>query len=144
MTTLIEKQSNAVANRNTATAKLIYSHFLKGDIPALLALCSPNLVWSHGANAKIVPFGGAFEGISGVLRFFEAVTQAIQITRFEPHDFVAEGDRVTNRVHADATVKATGKSVSLLEWVVWTFDHDGRIIRYETLSDMSALENAFL
>lgn len=144
MTTVLENPSAGVAERNLVTARLAYSHFLQGDIPAVLALCSEDIVWKHGANPHIVPFGGVYEGKQGVLRFFETVSQSVQITRFEPHHFAAESNSVSNDVHVELTAKATGKTLYLPESSIWTFGEDGRIVQYETCGDMSALERAFL
>lgn len=144
MTTVLENPSAGVAERNLVTARLAYSHFLQGDIPAVLALCSEDIVWKHGANPHIVPFGGVYEGQQGVLRFFEAVSQSVQMTRFEPHSFVMNGNVVSNQVDVEAIVTTTGKALTLPESSAWTFGDDGRIIGYETQGDMSELERAFL
>lgn len=144
MTTVFENQSAEVVKRNLAAAQLIYNLFLQGNIPAVLEMCSEDIVWKHGANPHIVPFGGTYEGKTGVLRFFEAVSQSVQMTRFEPYNFAAEGNSVTNEVHVELVVIPTGKTLYLPESSIWTFGDDGRVLLYETSGDMSDLERAFL
>lgn len=144
MTAVFENQSAEVAKRNLAAAQLIYNLFLQGNIPAVLEMCSEDIVWKHGANPHIVPFGGTYKGKAGVLRFFEAVSQSVQMTRFEPHNFAAEGNSVTNDVHVELMVIPTEKTLYLPESSVWTFGDDGRVVQYETCGDMRALERAFL
>ncbi len=144
MTAVHENLSNRIAERNLVTAKLGYDYFLQGDIPAILAICAEKVVWAHSGNPSIVPFAGMFEGISGSVRFFEAVGSSVQITSFEPHSFRAEGNTVTNQVNIRGMVPASGKTYDNPVRVTWTFDDEGRISRYETFGDMSSLENAFL
>lgn len=144
MTAFAAHPSTGVANRHLAAAKLIYNHFLQGNIPAVLDMCSEDILWKHGAHPHIVPFGGVYEGKAGVLRFFEAVSQSVQITRFEPYNFSAEDHSVSNEVHVELMVIPTGKALIFPESSVWTFGDDGRVVQYETRGDMSALERAFL
>ncbi len=144
MTTVHENPATGAADRNLVTAKLAYDHFLQGNIPAILAMCAENVVWQHSGNPSLVPFAGTFEGIPGSIRFFEAVGSSVQVTHFEPHSFHAEGNTVTNRVNIRGMVLASGKAYDNPVSVSWSFDDHGRITRYETFGDMSAMEEAFL
>lgn len=144
MTTVHENPAAIATDRNLVTAKLGYDYFLQGDIPSILALCAENVVWKHAGNPNLVPFAGTFEGIPGSVRFFEAVGGSVQVTHFEPHSFHAAGNTVTNQINIQGIALASGKTYDNPAHVTWTFDEEGRITRYETSGDMSAIENAFL
>lgn len=128
---------------NVQTAMNGYAKFGAGDIPGLIALLDPSIVWIHAGDKAIVPFAGTFTGQSEVGKFFEAVGASIQVTVFNPTNFQEKGNMVWNDTHIEGTVLATGKPYSSDVVMKWTFGADGKPTRWEAAGDVSALEAAF-
>ena len=78
---------------NVALVQQGYSFFSKGDIPGLLKLMSPNVTWEL-AKVDNAPFTGKHQGVEGVGRFFSAMAEAMDILKYEPREFIAQGNKV--------------------------------------------------
>lgn len=89
-----------------------FDDFLKGNIPAGVDACADDVEWSSYENPD-VPYATTYHGKSGAAEFFKTLSQTVNYLRFEPQQFISEGDDVVVLGHHTATVKSTGK----------TFDH---------------------
>ena len=118
-----------------------YQLFQRGDIPHLLQKYHDDAVWIE-PEAENVPFAGKHDGIAEIARFFEQLDAATQAIRFEPKEFIADGDKVV--VTGDATwrVKATGRSFDS-PWVHVFTIRDGKIAGFQSYHDTAAGERAF-
>src|SRR5260221_12670978 len=96
---------------NTEIIQLAYERFGSGDIPGLLVLCAENIGWEV-PQIENAPFSGTREGTKAVGEFFAQLTDAEDITRFEPFEVVSQKDKVIVLGESPATVKATGRG----EW----------------------------
>lgn len=141
--TIMAATAAPVQTSNVQTAVDNYSRFGQGDIPGILSTFAENAVWIHAGNASLVPFAGTFNGVDGIARFFEAVAKSVRITVFQPSNFREEGNRVVNDIHIEGTVLSTGKNYSNDAMFTWTFDQNGKAMRWEASGDMSKLEAAF-
>ncbi len=128
---------------NMKTVMTAYESFGKGDIPAIIAACAPDVVWSHAGNHDILPFAGAFVGQDGVGQFFQKVAAAGPITSFVPSDFQENGHNVWNKVALHGKSAVTGKEHDSVMTFVWTFDDMGRVVRWTAEGDTRAAEMAF-
>lgn len=135
--------ATAVQTSNLETTQAIYACFGQGDIPGIISKLRDDVEWVHYANPPIVPFGGTRNGHYGALDFFQAVGQNIQISVFEPSNFRVEGNRVINDIYYEATVIATGEQYSSDETFHWTFDGDGKAVRWECTGDKAKLSAVF-
>ena len=114
-----------------------YEAFGNGDIPRASApaprRCNVDDAWAPRAAD-----GGQPHGARGRREFFAAITKFADILRFEPKEFIAQGNKVivigddTERVHA------TGNSVEF-RWVHIFELRDGKVARFEERGDVSAL-----
>jgi hypothetical protein len=59
-----------------------------------------------------VPFAGTRRGIAGVRDFFAAVSDGLDVLEFEPHEYIAQGDKVVALGRYSWRVKATGREFS--------------------------------
>lgn len=118
-----------------------YECFGNGDIPGLLALFSDQIAWSV-PEIENAPFAGSRKGIDSVTEFFTQLAAAEDITRFEPLEFIAEGDKVVVLGESAATVRATGKSYET-DWVHIFHVHDGKIQEFKEFFDNAAATRAF-
>jgi len=114
-----------------------YAAFGRGDIQGLLNLLDPQVTWTTPGGAD-VPFSGTRRGHAAVGEFFATLANTLDITRFEPKDFLAQGDKVVVLGDDTSIVKATGKSVDH-RWVHVHTVRDGKIVSFEEIGDMSAV-----
>jgi uncharacterized protein len=89
-----------------------YADFQRGDIANLLARLTDDIVWTPSAPAGLVPWGGARTGKDGVSQFFEQLGGGFELTKFDPSEFIASGDRVVVLVGIAGNARATGVHVS--------------------------------
>jgi uncharacterized protein len=87
--------------------------------------------------AGVIPAAGTYRGTEDVGRFFATLGEELDIHKFEPHEFIAQGDHVVVLIHSEATVKRTGRKVTDHLAHVWTFKGD-KLARFEVFSDTAA------
>ena len=113
-----------------------YACFGRGDIPALLQLLSPDVVWQFSGDRK-APYTGRFSGRGQVGEWFACVAQADAIQAFEPREFLAGDDHVTV-IGWERTQALPAGGLFECEWVhVWQL-RDGRITRFYGMLDSEA------
>lgn len=118
-----------------------YQLFQRGDIRGVIERCHDDAEWSS-PETEFVPFSGKFHGKQGIAEFFSKLDESTRTLRFEPREFIAEGDKVVVLGDASWEVKATGRRFDT-PWVhVFTL-RDGKFARFESLADSAASERAF-
>jgi ketosteroid isomerase-like protein len=126
---------------NTETVKKAYQKFGSGDIQGLLTLFADNIKWTI-PNIENAPFSGTRSGIPAVQEFFAQLSEAEDISLFEPSDFIAQGDKVVVLGRSIATPRSTGNSYET-DWVhVFTLE-SGKITNFVEFFDNAAATKAF-
>lgn len=115
-----------------------YAAFGRGDIPALLNLLDPEVSWTTPGPADL-PIAGTRRGPAAVGEFFAAVTSMLDFLRFEPQEFIAQGDRVIVTGFDAARVKLTGTTLPDFRWVHLFEVRGGKIVSFEEVGDMTPL-----
>lgn len=129
------------AQQNKQLVQEAYRLFQSGDIRGVIERCHDDAEWSS-PDAEFVPFSGRFHGKQGIAEFFSKLDASLQALRFEPREFIAEGDKVVVLGEASWNVKPTGRRLDT-PWIhVFTL-RDGKVAAFESLSDSAAGERAF-
>ncbi|HEV7814298.1 MAG TPA: nuclear transport factor 2 family protein [Janthinobacterium sp.] len=118
-----------------------YEMYKNKDIKGILALCDDKVEWI-GPESEFIPFAGSHHGKDQVAQFFSKLEQAQDIVRFEPQDFIAEGDKVAVTGAAAWHVKGTGQTYDTPWAHVFTL-RNGKIARFEQYPHTAAAEAAF-
>ena len=126
---------------NTEIVQSAYECFGKGDIPGLITKLSDDIEWSV-PEIENAAFAGSRTGKDAVGEFFTQLVEAEDMTRFEPLEFIAEGDKVVVLGESEATVRSTGKSYQT-DWVHVFHVHDGKIKEFQEFFDNAAATRAF-
>jgi ketosteroid isomerase-like protein len=125
---------------NVARIGKIYEAFGRGDVGYIIAQLTDDVRWVTHCE-PLVPWAGDFSGKANVPRFFEAIGSSVEVTAFNPGEFIAEGDAVVSTGEFGCRVRATGKS-TLTRWAfIWKL-RDGRVCGYEQFHD-PALADGF-
>jgi ketosteroid isomerase-like protein len=130
------------AEENVKTAQQGYAAFGRGDVPAILELLTDDIEWIAPGPPDVIPAAGTYRGKEEVGRYFATLSEDVDIHKFEPHEFIAQGDHVVVLISTEATVKSTGRKVTDHVAHVWTFK-GGKLARFETFQDTAALVAAY-
>ena len=119
-----------------------YRMFRAGDIDGLLQLFSDDIEWI-GSEVEYTPFSAEYHGRQEVGRFFSELSGAQEVEMFEPHDMIAEGDKVAVTGEASWRVRSTGKHYSY-PWMHLFTVKGGKIVRFQQYFDTAATRAAFM
>jgi ketosteroid isomerase-like protein len=131
------------ADRNTQVVKDAYAAFLRGDVAGVLNLLTDDVEWEGVKGTEgTLPQAGLRRGKADVARFFQEVDATTQFDRFEPQEFVAQGDSVVAIGVYSGTAKANGQHASS-DWVMVFNMRDGKVARFREFCDSAALVRAY-
>jgi ketosteroid isomerase-like protein len=126
---------------NVTVVKGIYEAFATGDVPAVVAALSPDIVWNEAENFPYAdgnPYLGADAILGGV--FARIMTEWDGFAAL-PEAFHDAGDTVIMTGRYAGTHKATGKSMNPQVAHIWTLA-DGKAVRFQQLIDTLAVARA--
>lgn len=126
---------------NAQVVKDAYDRFLKGDVPGILNLVSDDIEWTT-PEIEGASFGGERRGRKGVEEFFKLLSDSEETTKFEPREFIVQGDRVVALGKYAATVRSTDRSYET-DWVHVFAVKDGKITGFQEFFDNAAATRAF-
>jgi ketosteroid isomerase-like protein len=122
--------------QNVDVVQQAYAAFGRGDIPGLLSLLDADITWEASGPSDL-PTAGRRRGHTAVGEFFTALVSMSDIKRFEPRDFIAQGDRVVVLGEETEVIKATGGTVEN-RWVHIFTVRSGKIVAFEEVFDATA------
>ena len=124
--------------QNIQTVKNAYEAFGRGDVAAILDLCTDDVDWSSEASGKDAPWWGGHKGKQQVGKFFEDLAKTMEVEEFTPLAFSATDDGdVLTVVKYSARSRETGKSATMNIHHWWRFT-DGKISFYRGSEDTVA------
>jgi ketosteroid isomerase-like protein len=120
------------AQENKQTAKDAYAAFSSGDADGAMRNIDDSIEWiARGDNALT----GTYEGKQAVGDLWGKL--ASKQFSIQPHDFIAEGDKVvvltTNRLEGETIETAD----------VLTYNGNGKLIKFDTLADETVTDRVF-
>jgi ketosteroid isomerase-like protein len=126
---------------NKRVVENVFEKFGRGDVPGLLALVNEDAEWA-APGPEVVPYFGERRGREGALEFFTRLGENVEFERFEPGDFIAEGDRVVVLGFERGRVRPTGKSFDNAWALVFTI-RDGMVAGLRIYENTAAIAEAF-
>ena len=129
--------------QNIKVVQDAYAAFGRGDVPAILATLSDDIVWvGVYGTGQHVPTSGERRGKAAVGEFFKQVGQSVSFSQFEPREFVATGDKVVALGHYTAKTPI-GKGFDSDFAMVFTFSN-GKISRFQEFCNSAAIDAAYV
>jgi ketosteroid isomerase-like protein len=128
-------------SQNKQLVMRAYEMFKNKDIRGILALCDDKVEWI-APESDYLPFAGSHHGKDQVAQFFSQLDQSQDAILFEPHNFIAEGDKVAVTGAASWHVKSTGLTFDSPWAHVFTL-RDGKIARLEQFTHTAAADAAY-
>lgn len=117
-----------------------YDAFARGDLDAVLADLDPAIEWQQ---AQGLPHGGVYHGVDAVRRnIFEPLGESWwDEFAADPHELIADGDRVVVLGRYRGVAKGTGKCLDVPFVHVWTI-RDGRAVLFRQFLDTAGWNDA--
>ena len=135
----------ATSDRDPAANTQLVQHaigcFLRGDIPALLETMTDDITW-HIPVVEHADYTGPRHGREAVAGFFADLARHQLPRRFEPRQFIAQGDEVVVLGHYAWDVIPTARQWEGDYAHVFTI-RDGRISRFREYMDTARAAAAF-
>lgn len=94
---------------NVELAKQGYSAFSRGDISALLEMCSEDVEWVY-PPIDGAPYAGGRRGRNEIAGFFSIHANVEEILEFTQDTFIAQGEQVAVEGRYEGRCKTTGHS----------------------------------
>lgn len=130
-----------------STVLELYAAFGRGDLDGMAATIADSVDWGLDPRdpvVKAVPWLANVRTKDEVFAgYFFHVGNDLDVTAFEPYAIAVDGDNVVTALRIAFTVKATGKSIDVLESHWFTLGADGRIVKYRPILDTQAFVEAF-
>jgi ketosteroid isomerase-like protein len=121
---------------NVQRVKDAYVAFGRGDIAGVMRDMADDIEWVIPGPAD-TGVAGTFRGKQAVQGWFGAFGQTISFQRFEPYEFIAQGDKVVALLHAEGTALGTNQRFTDEVAHVFTY-RDGTIVHFQTFNDTAA------
>lgn len=99
---------HALSNPNTQVVMACYEQFGKHNLPGILALCAPDVVFDI-TDRVFLPDGMVYTGTAEIPRFFQTLAERVTFSKFEPYRFLADGDDVVVYINGEYKDNKTGK-----------------------------------
>ena len=117
-----------------APVQAIYDGFASGDIPAVIAQMSPDIIWNEAENHPYAdgnPYVGPDAIVSGVF-----VRLGTEWTGFAatPVEFIEDGSRIAVLGRYTATHNTTRKALDAQFVHIWTVE-DGKVTKFQQYTD---------
>jgi ketosteroid isomerase-like protein len=128
-----------VSDANIKVIQSAYEAFGRGDVEAILDLCTDDVDWATLSELRVAPWHGAFHGKAEVPTFFEQLAKTVDFTGFTPLSFTSNETDVMVAIESSLTVRETGKSATneLHHW--WKL-RDGKICFYRGSEDTAHIQ----
>lgn len=120
-----------------------YATLERGDIAALLNGMTDDVEWETPGPPDVLPFAGALHGREQVAQFFTQLSEAMESAQFEPHEFIAQGDKVVVLGRGRYRVRRTGQSYEENFAAAYTL-REGKLTKFRSYGDTAAAVKAFL
>ncbi|HWN73125.1 MAG TPA: nuclear transport factor 2 family protein [Solirubrobacterales bacterium] len=120
------------AEENRATAEAAYRAFNEGDAAGAMENIDDSIAWTAGGDSSLT---GTYNGKGEVGELWAKFAE--KGLKTEPHDFVADGDKVV----VLTTVTLDGETAEAAD--VLTYNGEGKLIEFSQVGDPSMANRVF-
>lgn len=120
--------------KNKQIAQDLYRYFGEGNVPAILGLLTDDIKWICPGPKEILPYAREYKGKEQVTDFFKLINDNKEFPKFEPREFIEEGDKVVALGYWDAKSRKTGNPYSG-HWAMAFYFKNGKIYEHREYYD---------
>jgi len=125
---------------NVRNAKDLYAAFARGDVPAILAMCDPDLQWSQAEGHPYQPNGAPWSGPQAVLeKLFKRIAAEWDSFEANVHAFHDAGDFVVAEGRYTGIYKPSSMRLDAQMCHVLCF-RNGKLFRFQQYVDTAQLQ----
>jgi ketosteroid isomerase-like protein len=121
---------------NVSVVERAYESFKRGDIASLLDLLTDDVDWRL-PEMENIPFAGRRSGRERVAGFFADLAESQESVKFEPREFVAQGDKVVALGSYVWRVKKNGREYGG-DWAHVFTVREGKVTGFQEYMDTAA------
>ncbi len=100
----------------------MFEAFAAGNVDKILETVSDDTIWIYHGT-QVIP-KGEFKGKDGARKFFTGILEGTEVIKFEPEQFIVEGNMVVVLGNEHQKVKRSGKELKQ-KWVqVYTVENN--------------------
>jgi uncharacterized protein len=125
---------------NVKVVQDAYAAFGRGDVAAIVNGLTDDIDW-HFLGPKEIPTAGPRKGKPEVQRFFREVAETWSFDRFEPRQFIAQGDTVVCLGFYSGKANGSGRTMTA-EWAHVFTIRNGKIAKFREYTDTAAMIQA--
>jgi ketosteroid isomerase-like protein len=126
---------------NVRVVQQLFKAITEGDAPGAAQMLADDVVLVSPGPKDLLPWAGEYHGPGGVLQYYTALTQGVEITGMEGSETIAQGDKVVMLGQHSARVRATGKTYDLNWAQVYTL-REGRVAAMYSYHDSYVVAEA--
>ena len=131
-----------VEEENVSKVKRLYDSFKRREVHSIMDMFADDAVMHGPAPSGVVPWGGTYNGRSGVAQFFKALGESLEPQQFDLNDFIAQDNKVVVLGYQTGRAKPTGRPYEIEFVHVWTIRDDGKFIEFRVYNDTASLVEA--
>jgi ketosteroid isomerase-like protein len=131
-----------VEEENVSKVKRLYDSFKRREVDSIMAMFADNAIMHGPASSGVVPWGGTYNGRSGVAQFFKTLGESLEPQQFDLNDFIAQDNKVVVLGYQKGRAKPTGRPYEIEFVHVWTIRDDGKFIEFRVYNDTASLVEA--
>jgi len=136
-----DSSSRQEVSTNISLVQKLYASFGRRDIPAVISMLSPDVVWGEPEN-PYNPAGGTRHGHAGFMEWAHIGREAEEILILEPRKFLADADSVAVVGYTKILARPTGKTYET-DFVHLITVKEGKVARFQEFFDTYAAGEAF-
>ncbi len=127
---------------NVRRVKRLYHAFKRHEVHSIIDMFSDDAVMYGPAPSGVVPWGGTYNGRSGVAQFFKTLGESLEPQQFDLNDFIAQDNKVVVLGYQKGRAKPTGRPYEIEFVHVWTIRDDGKFVEFRVYNDTASLVEA--
>ena len=131
-----------MSNANVKFVQDLYAAFKRRDLQTVLDGLAPEVSWGMVGRAEDVPMAGLRHGKAGAADFFRIMAETVEMTSFEPREFLAAEDKVFISGHWSWIMRNNGRSGEN-DWLHVFTIRDGKVVSWRGHNDTGLLAAAY-
>lgn len=99
-----------MSNPQIDTTIEVFTRFGNKDVPGILELLNDDIVIEF-YGPSVIPYAGRYSGLAEAGKFFSTVLSSVDIHKFDPEQFLSDGDIVTVTGQLHLTALSTQRDI---------------------------------
>ena len=119
---------------NLGVVQQLLKAIFEGDAAVASQLLTDDVVLVSPGPKDLLPWAGEYHGPAGVLQYYTALTQGVELTGMDTSETIAQGDKVVVLGRHAGRVRATGKTYDMKWAQVYTL-REGKVAALHSYHD---------